>query len=133
MTQLHCHCWLNQRGVPAAGKTSLLDYIRKARVASQEAGGITQVCGLETPGGAYDTRTGTGGRQSTSTKARLVAAHGLQGIGAYNTCVEVDGELKTVCFLDTPGHEAFSAMRARGTQVRAPARPAQLAQPAAQG
>lgn len=42
-----------------------------------------------------------------------------QGIGAYNTTVEVDGEQRMVCFLDTPGHEAFSAMRARGAQVRA--------------
>lgn len=50
-------------------QTSLLDYIRKARVAAGEAGGITQ------------------------------------GIGAYNTQVEVDGETKTICFLDTPGHE----------------------------
>lgn len=40
-----------------------------------------------------------------------------QSIGAYNTSVEVDGELKTICFLDTPGHEAFSAMRARGAKV----------------
>ncbi len=40
-----------------------------------------------------------------------------QGIGAYNTNVEVSGELKTVCFLDTPGHEAFSAMRARGAKM----------------
>jgi translation initiation factor IF-2 len=40
-----------------------------------------------------------------------------QAIGAYNTEVEVEGERKTICFLDTPGHEAFSAMRARGAQV----------------
>ncbi len=42
---------------------------------------------------------------------------GLQAIGAYNVDVEVDGESKTLCFLDTPGHEAFSAMRARGARV----------------
>src|SRR3990167_10371063 len=59
------------------GKTTLLDYIRKSKLAEKEEGGITQ------------------------------------HISAY----QIDHNGRKITFIDTPGHEAFSAMRARGGQV----------------
>lgn len=83
------------------GKTSLLDYVRRSRVASGEAGGITQSIG------AYNVDV-----------PWLLDDDDEDGDGAVGSLGEDwDGPTRGICFLDTPGHEAFSAMRARGAKV----------------
>jgi translation initiation factor IF-2 len=64
------------------GKTTLLDYIRKSRVAEKESGGITQHAG------AYEAKAKDG-----------------------------EGNERTITFIDTPGHEAFSKIRSRGAKI----------------
>ncbi len=70
------------------GKTTLLDYIRKANVAGREAGGITQAVG------AYEIE------------------HTPKGASAGDKSA-----VRKITFIDTPGHEAFSAMRSRGATI----------------
>ena len=69
------------------GKTTLLDYIRKANIAAREAGGITQ-----------------------ATAAYEIEHRAASGDGGA-------AEPRKITFIDTPGHEAFTAMRSRGAQV----------------
>ncbi|CAI7770635.1 unnamed protein product [Closterium sp. NIES-53] len=85
------------------GKTSLLDYIRKTKVAAGEAGGITQ--GI----GAY--------RVWVPYAADSDADSGADSDADVADEDENETGLHTCVFLDTPGHEAFSAMRARGARV----------------
>lgn len=82
------------------GKTTLLDYIRKANVADREAGGITQSVG------AYEIW-----HTSTQTNADPT----LKDEYGVNKNADLRGE--KITFIDTPGHEAFSKMRVRGTAI----------------
>lgn len=87
------------------GKTTLLDAIRKTNVVATESGAITQHIG------AYQVTVG-----HPETERR-------EGEGSHDKTAEIhrsaqnDKPIRTVTFLDTPGHEAFAAMRARGANV----------------
>lgn len=76
------------------GKTKLIDYIRSTNVIGKEAGGITQHIG------AYQVK------HSSSDSGQSPPSHKAS-----------DGQGRVITFLDTPGHEAFSAIRARGAKI----------------
>ncbi len=92
------------------GKTSLLDTIRNTSVASGEAGGITQ---LVVMGHVDHGKTSLLDTIRNTSVASGEAGGITQHIGAYQ--VQVNG--KPITFLDTPGHEAFTSMRARGAMI----------------
>ncbi|MFG0306304.1 MAG: translation initiation factor IF-2 [Phycisphaerales bacterium JB040] len=79
------------------GKTSLLDRIRHANVAEGEAGGITQA--------------------TSAFRVSVDAPEEAQGKKKKSKKAEADDDAKKVVFIDTPGHEAFTEMRARGANV----------------
>ncbi len=94
------------------GKTSLLDIIRRARVAAGEAGGITQHIGAYT----VDVAEAVKNLQSLSGEAE--PAKGKKSKSKDKASKETKSSLKgQITFLDTPGHAAFTSMRARGAKV----------------
>lgn len=84
------------------GKTLLLDAIRKTHIAKGEAGGITQHIG------AYQVTVPTKEEPSPS---------GAPTKDEPSSKLRSDGGFRTITFIDTPGHEAFKAMRSRGAKV----------------
>lgn len=87
------------------GKTTLLDYIRKTTIAAREAGGITQAVG------AYEIEV----RPKDEPKSRESEAS--RGIPRQMPRDDFAPVGRKITFIDTPGHEAFSKMRARGAEV----------------
>lgn len=77
------------------GKTTLLDFIRKTKVAEKEAGGITQAIG------AYE----------------IIIPSKEELLSQANKASDFAAEARKITFIDTPGHEAFSKMRSRGAHV----------------
>ena len=96
------------------GKTTLLDYIRKTNVAAKEAGGITQSIGAyEIIHAPHESRTNAEINAEERGKIQRESAFGQRS--------SAEGDFTTgsrkITFIDTPGHEAFSKMRARGVKV----------------
>ena len=99
------------------GKTKILDFIRKTKVAEGEAGGITQHIG------AYQVTLGADDKLLTSDIAlpslRTGSKEGPKGTGDSRSMRSgaTSAPGRKITFLDTPGHEAFSAIRSRGAKV----------------
>lgn len=94
------------------GKTSILDYIRKSKVAEKESGGITQHIGayqVTMPEGALSSRGQQAEGSHVKTNKILPPPRRSQD--------DFAAEGRKITFIDTPGHEAFSAMRSRGAKV----------------
>ncbi|MBI5300380.1 MAG: translation initiation factor IF-2 [Deltaproteobacteria bacterium] len=87
------------------GKTSLLDAIRKTKVTEKEAGGITQHIG------AYEVTVAETQPSSRGPKDRGISEEILR------SAQDDRAIYRTITFIDTPGHQAFTQMRARGAQV----------------
>jgi translation initiation factor IF-2 len=102
------------------GKTSLLDLIRRARVASGEAGGITQHIGAYTVNvedAVANLATAQAADDPEAKKAAKKAKKESKKSGGEKPTKFVNPQgLGRLCFLDTPGHAAFSAIRSRGAQ-----------------
>ncbi len=101
------------------GKTTLLDYIRKTRVAAKEAGGITQSIGAyEVIHAPHESQTVTDGTQINADNTQMNADKSARISADKNqreSASDFPGGARKITFIDTPGHEAFSRMRAHGT------------------
>ncbi|MBU2265063.1 translation initiation factor IF-2, partial [Patescibacteria group bacterium] len=94
------------------GKTSILDYIRKSKIAEKESGGITQHIGayqVTMPEGTPSSRS----QQTEESRAKTSEILPPQRRGQDDFA----SKGRKITFIDTPGHEAFSAMRSRGAKV----------------
>lgn len=90
------------------GKTTILDYIRKSKVAEKESGGITQHIGAYQVTLPFEARSSRGQQAEGSHSETDEILRQAQNDFAIN---------RKITFIDTPGHEAFSAMRSRGAKV----------------